>query len=204
MFAGKNEIWISADRRSKMVYDPATGRLNFYVDDTLVAYMTSSGITKVVATSKRLNIPALHGKAGATAGWVITGSTNLPLATLPASQTSSTLVVPLVGLEVGDVLASVEVHGQVDSAGNAVTVAATVRKVKSDAAGGHTDSEVVASANIANAVTADTLIDATLTPAGTVTVADDETYYVLLTGTTLGTTDVEISNFVANVTRPTL
>ena len=61
----------------------------------------------------------------------------------------------------------------------------------------------MASANVANAVVADTLIDSTLTPSGTVTVADDEAYYVLITGTTLGTTDVEIGNIVCNVSRKT-
>lgn len=165
-----------------------------------------AGVDKpgMLAPSKRLTIPALHGKVGATAGWVITGGTNIALATLPASQTGSTLVIPILGLEVGDTIQSIEVHGQVESAGNAVTVAADLRKAKSDAAGGHTDSSVEANATLVNAVTADTLLDATsglITVSPEAVVDDDEVYYLLLTGTTLGSTDVEISNIVVNIVR---
>jgi len=190
----KQVEFVRGRKKGVIEFDATNSDFKFLVDGTQVAAATPN---------KRLVIPALHGKVGATAGWVITAGTNLPLATLPASQTGSTLVIPILGLQVDDVISSVEVHGQVDSGGNAVTVAATVRKYKSDAAAGGTDSEVVASANVASAVVADTLIDSTLTPSGTVTVADDEAYYVLITGTTLGTTDVEIGNIVCNVSRKT-
>lgn len=173
--------------------DPATG----------APILVQAGVEHPYAlnANKRLSIPALHGKVGATAGWVITAGTNIALATLPASQTGSTLIIPILGLEVGDIIVSLEVHGQVDSGGNAVTVAADLRKAKSDAAAGHTDSSVEASSTMVNAVTADTLIDALITVDPQQVVADDEVYYLLLTGTTLGTTDVEISNIVANILR---
>lgn len=185
----------SGNRKGRIEYDSANGKFVFKVAGTQVA---------ATDPAKRLTIPALHGKVGATSGWVITAGTNIGIATCPASQTGSTLVIPLIGLEVGDVIRSIEVHGQVESAGNAVTLAATLRKYKEDAAAGGTDSEVIASANIAAAVTADTLLNATtgkITPAGTVTVAEDEVYYVLLTATTLGSTDIEIANIVINITR---
>lgn len=175
-----------------MTYDAANGKFVFAVDGVAVGALNPA---------KRLTIPMLHGKVGATAGWVITAGTNIAIATCPASVTGGTLVLPLIGLEVGDVIRSVELKGQVDSAGNAVTVAATLRKYKEDAAAGGTDSEVIASADIAAAVVADTLIAATLTPAGTVTVAEDEVYYLLITATTLGTTDVEMGNAIVNITR---
>ena len=184
--------FLRGGKKGDIEFDAANSTFKFLVDGTQVGGVKSR---------RRLTIPMLHGKVGATSGWVITAGTNIGIATLPASQTGSTLVVPLIGLQVGDVIASVEIKGQVDSAGNAVTVAATLRKYKEDAAAGGTDSEVIASSNIASAVTADTLIAATLTPAGTVTVAEDEVYYLLITGTTLGTTDVELGNAVVNVDR---
>lgn len=187
--------FIRGGKKGDVEFDSSNSAFKFLVDGVQVAG---------AKLARRLNIPALHGKVGATAGWVITGSTNLPLATVPASQTGSTLVVPIIGLEVGDVISSIEVHGQVDSAGNAVTLAAALRKYKSAAAGGGTDSEAIASANIANAVTADTLLNATagkITAGSTITVAEDEAYYVLLTATTGATTDIEISNVVVNIER---
>lgn len=187
--------FLRGGKKGSIEFDSTNNAFKFAVDGVQVAGAKAA---------KRLSIPAMLGKVGATAGWVITAGSNIAIATLPASQTGSTLVVPLTGLQVGDVIVSVEVHGQVDSAGNAVTLAATLRKYKEDAAAGGTDSAAIASANIANAVVADTLLTATtgkITAAGTITVAEDEVYYVLLTGTTLGTTDIEISNIVVNLTR---
>lgn len=187
--------FIRGGKKGRVEFDAANSAFKFLVDGVQVAGAKAA---------KRLSIPAMLGKVGATAGWVITAGSNIAIATLPASQTGSTLVIPVTGLQVGDVIASIEVHGQVESGGNAVTLAATLRKYKEDAAAGGTDSAAIASVNIASAVVADTLLTATtgkITAAGTVTVAEDEVYYVLLTGTTLGTTDIEISNIVVNLTR---
>lgn len=142
-----------------------------------------------------------HAKLGGSgAGWVIDGDTALPLATLPQSQTSEVLLCPVTGLQVGDVVTAVGVSGQIDSAGNAVTLALDVRKI-TGASGGHSDASLgtdsLASVTTDTEVTPDTLGVTGLTE----TVAANEQLYVTLTGTTAGTTDIELYNLVVTVTR---
>ena len=49
---------------------------------------------------------------GGTAGFVVGAADNLPyVATLPASQSGSTLVIPIDGLNVGDVITGFRVVG---------------------------------------------------------------------------------------------
>jgi hypothetical protein len=130
-------------------------------------------------------------KVGGTAGWVVAGTTNLPLVTLPASQTGSTLVIPIDGLKVGDTIKGFNLIGQIESAGGAVTLDAALRKI-TNAAAGFTDALVSAITQVA--VTADTAL--VLANAGksdlTEVVGIDETFYILVTATTAASTDVEI------------
>ncbi len=150
----------------------------------------------VVRAGRQLWVPAFNGKAGATAGWVVTG-TDGALATLPASQTASTLIVPITGLRLGDTLTGVAVIGQVESAGNIATLALDVRKATA-AAGDFADVslDTAASGNL----TADTLISSAGTPvavAGLAEVlAEGEHLYALLTGTTAAVTDVAVAGVV--------
>ncbi len=125
-------------------------------------------------------------KIGATAGWAAVGATNLAEATLPASQTASTLVVPIRGLKVGDIITGFKVSAQIESAGGAVTLDADLRKL-TNAAGDPTDASVGAITQVA--VTADTAVAASKTGLSD-TVAADEWFYVLITGTTAASTDI--------------
>lgn len=53
MFAGRNAVWISADRRTRLDYDPSAGRLNTYVDGILQAtlpYGVAQGNTYYVSS----------------------------------------------------------------------------------------------------------------------------------------------------------
>lgn len=152
--------------------------------------------------SRKLIVPICgNAKAGATAGWVITGGTDKMHATLPASQTNSTLVVPIDGLYVGDIITEVGVGGQVESAGGNVTLVMSVRK-QTNAAADNADAQI--GTDNVGTLTADTKI----TPAnlGVVlsvpeTIAEDEALYVLLTGTTAGSTDIDITHLVVTVTQ---
>lgn len=179
---------------ARLEYDRVNGKMTFYIGDTAVM-SARDAVQKIV--------PALNAKVGATAGWVITAGTDKSLATLPASITAGTLVIPITGLDVGDIVTAVAAVGQVDSAGNNVTLVMSVRKITNDAAGGHTDAEI--GTDNVGTLTADTL----LTDANgnlkvsslTETMAADEQLYVLLTGTTAGTTDIEISHLVVTVTK---
>jgi hypothetical protein len=142
-----------------------------------------------------------HAKLGGSgAGWVIDGDNALPLVTLPQNQTSEVLLCPITGLQVGDVVTAVGISGQIDSGGNAVTLALDARKV-TGASGGHSDASLgtasLASVTTDTEVTPSTLVVSELTE----TIAANEQLYITLTGTTGATTDVELYNIVVTVTR---
>lgn len=149
--------------------------------------------------SESVHVPAFTGKAGATAGWVVTGADDA-LARLPASQTSSTLIVPIPGLRVGDTLTSVSVSGQVESAGANVTLVLSVRKA-TVAAADYADAEL--GTDNVGTLTADTVISsANLAVTGlTEVLAEGEMLYAKLTGTTAALTDIAIDGLVVGVTR---
>ncbi len=129
-------------------------------------------------------------KVGATAGWTLGGgAVNTGLtATLGASLTAATLVVPIAGLHVGAKITAFSVVGQIESAGNTVTLDADLRKMTT-AAGDVTDASVGAITQISK--TADYAIADSKTGLSE-TVAADETFYVLLTGTTGSSTDIAL------------
>lgn len=142
-----------------------------------------------------------HAKLGGSgAGWVIDGDTALPLCTLPQNQTSEVLLCPVTGLQVGDIVTAVGVSGQIDSGGNTVNLTLDVRKV-TGASGGHTDASL--GTDSVGDVTSDTEITPSTLFVGslTETIAANEQLYVTLTGTTGGTTDIELYNLVVTVTR---
>lgn len=131
-------------------------------------------------------------KVGATStiGWALGGGavdTGL-MATLAASATADTLVVPIMGLKVGDIITAFTVHGQIESAGNTATLDADLRAMTA-AAGDSTDASVGAITQIS--VTADTLVS-TSKSALTHTVLAGNGYYVLLTATTAASTDIQL------------
>ncbi len=141
-----------------------------------------------------------NAKVGVTAGWIITAADNISQATLPASSTSSTLIIPITGLNIGDTLTGVSVSGQVESAGANVTLVMSVRKTVA-VAGGNTDAEI-GTDNVGTLV-ADTLISsANLVVTGlTEVLAEGEAAYVLLTGTTAAVTDIALNSIITTVTR---
>jgi hypothetical protein len=139
-------------------------------------------------------------KVGATAGWVITAGTNIGHATLPASQTNSTLVVSMPDLNVGDTITGWGVGGQVESAGGNVTLTGDLRKL-TNAAADNTDASL--STDNVGTLTADTIISqANLGATGlTEVVAADESFYLLLTGTTAALTDIDLTHVILQVRR---
>lgn len=150
-------------------------------------------------SARKVTLNVGDAKAGATAGWAVRGAANTSLATLPASQTSSTLVVPVHGLKVGDVITGFYLLGQIESAANTVTVDAELRKHTSAAAD-------VADASVASmtqiSVTADTAINKSNSRKASLSevINEDETLYVLITGTTGLSTDVALQGVVVEYT----
>ncbi len=165
------------------------------------------GIFFAVATdTAELVVPFVHearqrlintgAKIGTTAGWTIQTNDNLGLiATCPASRAAATLVIPIPGLKVGNKITAFSVVGQIESAGNTVTLDADLRK-HTAAAGDVTDASVGAITQIS--VTADAIISSSKTGL-TEVVAADETFYVLLTATTTALTDIALQGITVTV-----
>ena len=135
-------------------------------------------------------------KMGLTAGWTIQTNDNLGLiATCPVSRAAATLVIPIPGLKVGNKITAFSVVGQIESAGNTVTLDADLRK-HTAAAGDVADASVGAITQIS--VTADAIISSSKTGL-TEVVAADETFYVLLTATTTALTDIALQGITVTV-----
>jgi len=149
-----------------------------------------------------VSIPAFTGAQGATAtvGWVVAdvGGVDKGLATLAASATADTLVVPITGLNIGDTITAFKITGQVESAGNTATVDADLRKI-TPAAAGSADASIGAITQISK--TADYLISDSKTLATEEVVASGESFYLLVDATTAASTDVELSSVEVTVTR---
>jgi hypothetical protein len=126
----------------------------------------------------------------------VAAANNLYEATLPASQTGSKLIVPVRGLKVGWTVTGFKIVLQIESAGNAVTVDADLRKLTS-AAGDPVDASVGAIVQVS--VTADTAVAATKT-ALTEVIAADEWLYLEITATTLASTDIRFLGATVTVT----
>ncbi len=174
-------------------------------------YRKQGGDEQVIASGGTLNMEAgalfsrpgqerlvgTRAKVGTTAGWTVGAANNLPyMGTVAASQTGATLVVPIDGLKVGDVITGFKVVAQIESAGGAVTLDADLRKITNVAAE-PTDASVGAITQVA--VTADTASAAAKTGLSE-TVAADETFYVLLTATTAAATDIILQGLTVTVT----
>lgn len=168
---------------------------------TGAATLGTLNVTSIVK-STQLSVPIMgQAKVGATAGWVITAGTDKSHATLPASQTASTLVIPFPALPVGSTVTAVGVGGQVESAGNNVTLTMSVRK-QTNAAADNADAELSGGSDNVGTLTADTILSAAnlgVTGLSEV-IAADESLYVLLTGTTAASTDIDVTHLLITFT----
>lgn len=158
------------------------------------ALSLSSGSTLTVTGGLVRSITqqiTIGAKVGATAGWVVTAGDNKgSMGRLPASQSGSTLVVPVSGLPVGATITGIGINGQIESAGGAVTLDMAMRK-QTVAAGDLVDAAVSNATITQVAVTADTAVASTV--GGLVAVVSaDVGYYLLITGTTAGSTDIDL------------
>lgn len=178
---------------------PASGdeiRIHDVSEDDVVIKTFSQVFSEInIRTGQEYQIPGSM-KVGATAGWVVAGATNLGEATLPASQTASTLVKAVEGLKVGWTITSFKVIAQIESAGGAVTLDADLRKL-TNAAGDPTDASVGAITQVS--VTADTAVAAEKTGLAEV-VAANEKFYILVTATTAASTDIRLLGFTITAT----
>lgn len=135
-------------------------------------------------------------RVGATAGWVNTGVDTGMMATLPASQSGSTLIVPITGLPIGAIITAFSVRGQIASSGATVTLDADMRKITA-VASGHTDSSIGAITQVS--VATNTLVASSKTVTSS-TVSNTQSYVVKITGTTDTSTDIELNSITVTYT----
>lgn len=160
-----------------------------------VSFGSTGGIIRTAY--KKVSAP-INAKVGATAGWVVNAAANTFQCTIPQSQSASTLVIPVMGLHVGDTITGFGLLGQIESAGGAVTVDGNLRKTTA-AAADVTDASIASMTQIS--VTADTAINATQDKGSlTEVVASDTSYYILVTATTAGSTDAVIHGYSISLT----
>lgn len=189
-------VAFAADQSSTCIYRSAT-KLEVRSGCTLELQAGSS----YSRASVEKTVSAGLGTPVSASGWAMpsahSGLTVTTVAGLPASKTGSTFVLPLTGLKVGDTISSFKVIGQIESAGGAVTLDADLRKVTTVAADS-TDASIGGITQVA--VTADTVVAESKTLDTPEVVAANETFYVLVTGTTAGSTDIQLSGvtFTAN------
>jgi len=141
-----------------------------------------------------------YSKVGATAGWSVGGGavdTGLrgTVAAQGAFPQAATLVVPCFGLKVGDTITGFEVVGQVESAGNTVLVDADLRVHEAAAAD-------VSDISLATITQVSAVADQVLAETATVStvVTDSMSFYVLLTGTAMTSTDIALQGVNITVT----
>ena len=177
-------------------------KLQGVIAGTKVFEMGADGL--LVASTRFIS--AGTGVIGATAGFALpsahAGFTNAAVAGCPASQTASTFVIPVNGLSVGERIVSWALLGQIESAGNAVTVDGDLRKL-TVAAANVSDASIGAITQVS--VTADTALSSTnagKTLSTAEVIAAGEFVYVVITVTTLGSTDVQIVGISITTTVP--
>lgn len=143
-----------------------------------------------------------YSKVGATAGWTVGGgAVNIGrLATCPASQTAATLVVPVEGLQVGDVIEGFYLQGQIESAGNTVTLDANLRSFTVGTAD-MTDASVGSITQISKTADSEVDVNNSLKSGLAAQVTTKKSFYVLLTATTGASTDIDLGAVVVRVRR---
>lgn len=159
-------------------YVNAAGTVIYSINPSTGAIIRT-GVTKQVAS---------RAKVGSAAGWVVGAATNLPYsATMAASQTAGTLVIPLDGLKIGDTITGFRIVAQVESAGGAVTIDGILRAVTNVAA--EPTDAAIGTGMTQVSVTADTAVSQTKTDL-TEVVTSGKSYYLLVTATTAASTDI--------------
>lgn len=164
----------------------------------------TGGVTitgNVNRTSQQYVQSVAYAKLGASgAGWTLGAADSVSLATLAASQTDENIVIPItIPLKVGWTITGYTINGQIDSAGNTATLDADLRK-HTEATAGYADATVDGTGTMTTLTkTADyKVVDGKSSL--TEVVAADESYYLLVEGTTAATTDIEIASITLTVT----
>ena len=182
-------IYVDSDDNIVKVIPAGSGTTEVeIVDASSTQTLTNKTLTSPVFSKSYTRQVAGPGKVGSAAGWTLAGADNLPyIATMAASQTAGTLVIRLGGLQIGATITGFKIVAQVESAGGTVTIDAAVRAVTNVAAE-PTDAAITGTFTQVS-VTADTAV-AQASGAMTEVVTSGKSYYLLITATTAGSTDI--------------
>lgn len=178
-----------------VLWDASDEALEFTAVD--ITLDTSSFINRVTQQYVQTIGDNAHlGSSGA--GWVIAADSDASLTTLPASQTSEEVVIPIsIPLKVGWIITAWTLNGQIESAGQTCTVDAQMF-TQTDAAGDVAIASVGSGMNQLSK-TADFQIVAG--EGGlTETVAAGKSYLIKVLATTGSSTDVALSSITITVT----
>ncbi len=174
-------------------------RINWTVAMAEITNDDLDDIRPALTTGDSVTVLHTRAKVGAGAGWVVDAANDTGLlATLPASQGSATMVIFLDNLEVGDTITAFGLVGQLEAGGNAVTIDANLRKLTA-AAGDIVDASIDTIVQISEI--ADYKIDDEKTGLSEV-IAADESFYILVDATTLGSTDIAMMAGKTTVKKP--
>ena len=164
-------------------------------DATVLMQASDAGVS-VMKRALQTLFKYTAAKVGATAGWVVGAANDQgKLATLPASQTNATLIVPLDDFETGDQIVGFHVNGSIQSGGGTATLTAALRKLTRQANGAAAVDSLIQAFAAPVSVTANTalgLSNAALVLTTPYSVVEGETYYLLLTATTAAGCAAEI------------
>lgn len=140
-------------------------------------------------------------KVGTTAGWTVGAANNVgSLGTVAASQTSSTLVAYVEGLNHGDIITGIRVTASINSAGGAVTLDAALHTYTVAAAANATDAAVSNGSITQISVSAATAATSNNATPCSSTVATGVEHFILLTATTAGSTTIELNTIEVTYT----
>jgi hypothetical protein len=166
----------------------------FDQDGAAVMQIVEGGVTFPLAVNRSARKYVYNGgwKAGSAAGWVVAAGDDRLLATLPANQTASKLIVPIASPRVEDVIKAFFVQGRIESAGSTVTLDA---KLVCHQIGTAAILDVTKGTMSQISATADTSVNeanSRTTPTADQTIAIDKAYFIEITATTGADGGVEI------------
>lgn len=154
----------------------------------------------VIRSGVQMTVPVSGAKVGATAGWTVNAATDLPQANVAASVTAATLILPIKGLVVGDVITGIAPVGHIQATGNIATMTTELRK-NTAANGSITDASV--GSGVTGNISANTALNGALfgNTSLSANVAADTNFYAKITVTTAAATLAGLQGVVVTVTK---
>ena len=188
--ADQAPVYVDADTNELKAVVAGSGTTEVtFADLTTAQTFTNKTLTSPVFSKSDTYQLTHRAKVGSAAGWVLSAADNLPyVATMAASQSAGTLVLPVDALQIGATITGIRIVAQVESAGGTVTIDAALRAVTNVAAE-PTDAAITGGGITQVSVTADTAVSQAATGIAEV-VTSGKTYYILITATTAGSTDI--------------